>query len=160
MEVSIRQALPNDMENVLRLIRELADYENEPEEVTIDVDTLILGSQGDHPLFTCFVAEIDKHIVGIALVYFRFSTWKGKILHLEDLIVTETYRNKGVGSLLYNAVMRYAKAEGVKRVSWEVLNWNTGAIDFYERTGADVLRDWHVVHFTEERRDAYLKTMD
>ena len=160
MEVIIRQALPKDMESVLGLIKELAIYENEPDAVTIDAETLVENSQGDHPLFTCFVAEVSDDIVGIALVYFRFSTWKGRILHLEDLIVTETYRNKGVGSLLYNAVMRYAKAEGVQRVSWEVLNWNTGAIDFYERTGADVLRDWHVVHFTEERRDAYLKTMD
>ncbi len=160
MEISIRQALPNDMESVLGLIKELALYENEPDAVSIDVDTLIKSSQGDQPLFTCFVAEVDKHIVGIALVYFRFSTWKGKIVHLEDLIVTESYRNKGVGSLLYNAVMRYAKKQEVKRVSWEVLDWNTGAIDFYERSGAEVLKDWHVVHFTENRLDAYLKTID
>ena len=140
----------------LSLIQELADFENEPDAVTIDEQVLQDYGTGAQPLFTCFVAEAATTIVGIALVYYRFSTWKGRSLHLEDLIVTQEYRGKGVGSALYRTVMRYAKNKQVRRVSWEVLNWNTHAIDFYERTGARILKDWQVVHFDEDKLENYL----
>jgi len=143
--MKIRKAVKNDMPQVLELITELAIFEKEPEAVEISVTDLEKNGFGKEPMFTCFVAETKDKIVGIALVYYRFSTWKGRIVHLEDLVVQESYRNKGVGSLLYAEVMKYAKSKNCKRVQWEVLDWNEGAIKFYERSGAKVYKDWHVV---------------
>ena len=125
--------------------------------VRIDVKTLEQFGTGDQPLFTCFVAEDNNTIIGIALVYFRFSTWKGRSLHLEDLIVTQKYRGMGVGTKLYRAVMQYAQSKDAGRVSWEVLDWNTPAINFYEKTGARILKGWSMVQFDEDRLTQYLK---
>jgi GNAT superfamily N-acetyltransferase len=96
------------------------------------------------------VAEKEARIVGIALVYPRYSTWKGVALHLEDLIVTQSLRGSGIGSALLKQVVDYAKELGVKRVSWDVLDWNEPAISFYEAKGAKVLRDWDVVQLDEQ----------
>lgn len=149
MEVKIRKAVIQDMRQVLDLITELAVFENEPEAVEIDVATLERDGFGANPAFVCFVAEVTGRVEGIALVYGRYSTWKGKILHLEDLIVSQKMRNKGLGTALLNEVVRYGSTLGVKRISWEVLDWNEPAIAFYEKKGADVKRDWDVVHLTE-----------
>ncbi|HZW62323.1 MAG TPA: GNAT family N-acetyltransferase [Flavobacteriaceae bacterium] len=146
MDFLIRKATVQDMPEVLELIKELAVFEKEPDAVQITTETLKEEGFGKTPMFTCFVAESHATLVGMALVYPRFSTWKGKALHLEDLIVSQPYRGKGVGLALYKEVMRYAKQNQMNRVQWEVLNWNTPAIDFYENTGAKVLKDWHVVH--------------
>ena len=106
--------------------------------------------QPDNKLFTCFVAENENEIIGMALVYFRFSTWKGRTVHLEDLIVKQHYRSEGIGTLLYTTVVQYAKQQGVKRVEWVVLDWNQNAIDFYEKSGATLLKDWYLVQLGEE----------
>ncbi|WP_179333760.1 GNAT family N-acetyltransferase [Winogradskyella costae] len=151
-----RLALIEDMPRVLELIEELATFEKEEDAVEITVLDLQNDGFGTNPKFTCFVSEIDNKIEGIALVYMRYSTWKGEILHLEDLIVSEECRGKGLGTLLLNAVVKYAKQLDVKRVSWEVLDWNEPAISFYESKGADVKRDWNVVHLDKNGIENYL----
>jgi len=149
MSYLIRTAKPTDMKEVLGLIQELAVFENEPDAVEISEEDLIRdGFDGD--AFKCFVAEKEARIVGIALVYPRYSTWKGVALHLEDLIVTQSLRGSGIGSALLKQVVDYAKELGVKRVSWDVLDWNEPAISFYEAKGAKVLRDWDVVQLDEQ----------
>ena len=113
---------------------------------------------GENPIFTCFVAESDDEIVGAALIYFRFSTWKGRTLHLEDLIVKEAQRGKGIGEALYKQVMQFAYDRGLKRVAWDVLDWNKGAIRFYERSGANIVKDWRVVHMDEKGLKNYINS--
>ena len=157
MNIAVRLATQKDMKQVLELIRELAVFEKEPDAVEITVQDLVEGGYSDSPLFTCFVAEIDQTIVGMALVYFRFSTWKGRTIHLEDLIVNEAYRGKGVGIALYTRVLEHASQEGVKRVEWVVLDWNKGAIQFYENSGATLLKDWYLVQMDEDGLQTFLK---
>ncbi len=138
------------MPQVLELIKELATFEREPEAVVVTVEELQKEGFGENPLFKCFVAEVEYKIVGMALVYFRFSTWKGRTIHLEDLIVNNEMRGTGIGRALYQEVLKYAKSQGVKRVEWVVLDWNEGAIKFYERSGAKILKDWRTVHMDEQ----------
>lgn len=146
----IRKGQKEDMPAVLDLIKELATFEKEPNAVVITVDELIKEGFGDNSLFNTFVAEVDGEIIGTALFYYRFSTWKGKTIHLEDLIVKQEKRGTGAGSALYKEVIRFAKQDGVRRVEWVVLNWNTHAINFYERSGATILQDWLTVQMDEE----------
>ena len=145
----IRKATKNDMPSVLELIQELATFEKEPDAVVVTVDDLIRDGFSENPLFQCFVAEVDNQIIGMALYYYRFSTWKGKTIHLEDLIVKENKRGTGAGFALYKEIIKQGKAENVRRIEWNVLDWNTPAIDFYEKSGAKVLGDWRVVHMDE-----------
>ena len=145
----IRKATKNDMPSVLELIQELATFEKEPDAVVVTVDDLIRDGFSENPLFQCFVAEVDNEIIGMALYYYRYSTWKGKTIHLEDLIVKENKRGTGAGFALYKEIIKQGKAENVRRIEWNVLDWNTPAIDFYEKSGAKVLGDWRVVHMDE-----------
>jgi len=145
----IRKALKKDMPCVLELIQELAIFEKEPDAVVVTVDDLVRDGFSEQPLFQCFVAEMENEIIGMALFYYRYSTWKGKTIHLEDLIVKESKRGTGVGFALYKEIIQQGKAENVRRIEWNVLDWNTPAIDFYEKSGAKVLGDWRVVHMDE-----------
>lgn len=146
----IRKGTKEDMPAALELIKELAHFENEPHAVEVTVEELEKDGFGNDPLFYTFVAETDDGIIGMALFYYRYSTWKGKTIHLEDLIVKESKRGTGAGSALYKEVIKFAKEEGVRRVEWVVLNWNQHAIDFYERSGAALLQDWRTVQMNEE----------
>ena len=159
MNYHIRKAVTSDMHQVLNLITELAIFEKEPNAVKITVDTLIKEGFGKNPSFTCFVAEVEEEIVGMALVYDRFSTWKGRSIHLEDLIVSEKIRGTGVGKALYSKVIAYAAAQKVKRLEWVVLDWNEGAIKFYEKNGARMLKDWYIVQMDEEGIKNYMETL-
>lgn len=156
MDTVIRDATPADMPQVLELIRELAEFEKEPDAVKVTVDELVAAGFGPQPSFHCFVAAADKEIVGMALVYFRFSTWVGNTLHLEDLVVRQELRGKGIGNALYERVMKYAKDANVKRVNWMVLGWNKDAIRFYERTGANVMDEWWQVEMDSQNLEQYL----
>ncbi len=160
MQHFIRLAQKKDMKTVLELITELAIFEKEPDAVTITEDTLINLGTGNNPLFTCFVAEYNSKVVGAAIVYFRFSTWNGKSLHLEDLIVREDHRGLGIGKALYNQVMLYAKEQEVGRVEWVVLDWNESAIKFYDKTGVTFLKDWHLVQMNKEQLNAYVASIN
>ena len=157
--MNIRKGNRDDMHAVLGLIQELAEFENEPNAVLVTVDDLIRDGFGPNPLFHVFVAEVknnsnhnehSKEIVGMALYYYRFSTWKGKTIHLEDLVVKEKMRGTGLGYALYSEILKQGKKDNVRRVEWNVLDWNTPAIEFYEKSGAKILKDWQVVQMDEE----------
>ncbi len=159
MNYTIRNAQAEDMPQVLGLIQELASFEKEEDAVEVSAQDLIKDGFGNHKLFHCFVAESDDEIVGMALVYPRYSTWKGPIIHLEDLIVTEKMRGSGLGTALLNEVVKYGNQLGVKRINWEVIDWNDPAIAFYESKGAKVMRDWDVVQLDEKGIKNYLNNI-
>jgi GNAT superfamily N-acetyltransferase len=152
----IRKAIIQDMPAVLDLIKELAIFEKEPEAVVVTIADLERDGFSENPLFHCFVAEIEKNIVGMALYYYRYSTWKGKTIHLEDLIVNEKNRGTSVGFQLYKTIIAQGKQDKVCRIEWVVLDWNQPAIDFYEKTGAKVLTDWRVAQMDEAGIEAFL----
>ena len=154
----IRFARKEDMSSVLSLIQELADFEKEPDAVIITEEDLLKDGFGVDPKFHCLVAEKVGTIVGMALFYPRYSTWKGATLHLEDLIVTQSLRGKGYGKDLYTAFITFAAEKWVKRIEWVVLDWNTHAIDFYKKSGAHVLDDWNTVQMDENAIAAYVKS--
>tara|TARA_R110002050_G_scaffold59259_2_gene132667 strand:+ start:135354 stop:135845 length:492 start_codon:yes stop_codon:yes gene_type:complete len=153
---SVRAARKEDMPQVFKLIKELAVFEKEENAVEVSVDDLIRDGFGAKVLFHCFVAEVGDVIKGMALVYPRYSTWKGPIIHLEDLIITESMRGTGMGTALLNEVITYGHGLGVKRINWEVIDWNEAAISFYESKGANVMRDWDVVQLDEEGIKNYM----
>jgi GNAT superfamily N-acetyltransferase len=150
MSIKVRKATAQDMKHVHALIHELAVFEKEPDAVEISLQDLIKDGFGKEPAFVCFVAEFNNVIAGMALLYPRYSTWKGKTIHLEDLIVSEAFRGKGVGNALFAKVIKHGHELGVKRIEWAVLDWNETAIVFYENHGAKVLRDWDVVQMNEQ----------
>ena len=152
----IRKGEKKDMKAVLELIQELATFEKEPEAVVVTVADLERDGFGDYPLFHTFVAEVDGEIVGIALYYYRYSTWKGKTIHLEDLIVKEKMRGSGLGFALYSKIIEQGKIDKVRRIEWAVLDWNTPAIDFYIKSGAKVLDDWRVAQMDENGINEFL----
>ncbi len=160
MDFKIRWAVREDMPQVLDLIKELAVFEKEPDAVEITLSDLQNDGFGKHPVFECFVAEVDGKVEGIALVYNRYSTWKGRALHLEDLIVSQKMRGSGLGTALLDEVVRYGSQLGVRRICWDVLDWNQPAIEFYEKKGADVKRDWDVVHLTETGIKNYIANLE
>jgi GNAT superfamily N-acetyltransferase len=149
MDILLREAKKKDMKAVLFLIKELATFEKESKAVEVTENDLIRDGFGEQPAFKAFVAEEANEIIGMALFYERYSTWKGRSIHLEDLIVKQDHRNKGIGKALYTKVLRYAYDQKFKRVSWEVLDWNKVAIDFYTGTGANIMDGWQVVHMKE-----------
>jgi len=155
-----RLAIKEDMPRVLELIKELAVYEKEPDAVIVTVDQLIKDGFGAQPKFLCFVIELDGLVEGIAMIYPRYSSWKGEVIHLEDLIVSQKLRGKGMGTLLLDEVVKYGKEKGVKRISWDVLDWNESAIKFYEQKGANVMRDWDIVQMDEIAIDNYVKNIN
>ena len=160
MEYSIREAKAADMPQVLTLIKELAIFEKEENAVEVTTEQLVADGFGAQRKFHCFVAEKRHDIVGMALVYPRYSTWKGPIIHLEDLIVTDAMRGSGLGTSLLNEVVKYGASLGVKRINWEVIDWNEPAIRFYEKKGAKVLRDWDVVQLDEAGIANYIKQLE
>jgi len=150
MSFIIRKGQKEDMKNVMQLIKELAAFEKLPNEVETTEAELVKDGFSDVPKFMTFVAQENNEIIGTALFYERYSTWKGRIIHLEDLIVTEQKRGLGVGIALYKSILKHAYDLGAKRVVWDVLSWNKNAIDFYKSTEATILDDWQVVHMRED----------
>ncbi|MBL4724030.1 MAG: GNAT family N-acetyltransferase [Lutibacter sp.] len=159
MSFEIREGEKKDMPEVLKLIQELARFENEPDAVEVTVEDLEKDGFGEIPLFKIFVAELEEKIVGMALFYSRYSTWKGPTIHLEDLIVSESKRNLKIGKSLYSEVIKYGYQQGVKRIEWVVLDWNKPAIDFYKKSGALVLQDWNIVQMDEQAIKKYLTNL-
>tara|TARA_R110002153_G_scaffold63675_6_gene170733 strand:- start:1407 stop:1889 length:483 start_codon:yes stop_codon:yes gene_type:complete len=159
MSCKIRVAQREDMKQVLQLIQELATFEKKDDAVEVSVQDLEEDGFGKQKLFHCFVAEKNEKIVGMALVYPRYSTWKGAVIHLEDLIVTKDMRGTGLGTALLDEVVKYGNDLGVKRICWEVIDWNEPAIGFYESKGAKVMRDWDVVQLDEAGIKNYLSAI-
>ncbi len=140
--IKIRVGLIDDLHQAFELIRELADYENGLSEVTNTVEKMREDGFGNSPVFNFFVAENENHVVGIAVYYYRYSTWKGKRLYLEDIIVTKDERGNGIGKLLFDEVMRKTLMEGCTGMMWQVLDWNEPALKFYRRYDAKVDTKW------------------
>ena len=157
MSFITREATLEDLPSVLDLINELAIFEKEPTAVEVTVADLERDGFSNSPKFKIFVAEEASKVIGIAFIYMRYSTWKGPIVHLEDLIVTQENRKLGVGMALSSKVLTYAHSIRAKRVSWEVIDWNTNAIDFYESTGATILSDWSVVQMNQENLEKFVQ---
>ena len=140
--VIIRSANKDDMDSVLELIRELASFENAAEQVTNTVDQLKRDGFGETKIFDCQIAEFENAVVGFALFYTSYSTWKGPCLYLEHFLVTSNMRNKGIGKRLFEEVFNIAKERKVKRFEWQVLEWNEDAINFYKKYDADMDMEW------------------
>ncbi len=155
--MNIRKGRIEDMPSVLGLIKELAVFEKEPNAVEVTLADLMRDGFGENSLFHTFIAEENDEILGMALYYYRYSTWKGKTIHLEDLIVKKEKRGSGLGFKLYSEVIAQGKCDGVRRIEWNVLDWNTPAIEFYKKTGAKVFKDWLVVQMDEKGIDAFLE---
>ena len=159
MEIIIRKAMKKDSNAIHNLIIELAIFEKEPDSVKVSALEIENHGFGSKPLFECIVAEINDVVVGMALYYPRYSTWRGPTFHLEDLIVSEKYKGKGIGTKLYSAFIRKSYNLGVQRVEWNVLNWNTQAVNFYKNSGATVLNDWDTVQMHRLEMGKYLDSL-
>jgi GNAT superfamily N-acetyltransferase len=142
MKINIRKAEKEDCPRLLELIRELAEFERAPEEVTVTLPHFEQSGFGDHPVWWAFVAEVDGKVEGFALYYIRYSTWKGQRLYLEDLLVTEKMRGRGLGKLLFDKVVEDGKAKGLYGMVWQVLAWNEPAIRFYKKYNASLDPEW------------------
>ncbi|WP_270090495.1 GNAT family N-acetyltransferase [Sphingobacterium sp. SYP-B4668] len=141
-EVLIRKAQKTDCIQMMDLIRELALFEKAPNEVTVSLAEFELAGFGPSPVWAAFVAEVDGFIIGMSLFYIRYSTWKGRRLYLEDLIVTEKMRGTGIGKQLLDETIRYSQSQGYSGMMWQVLDWNTPAIEFYKKYGATFDSEW------------------
>ncbi|MDW9380536.1 GNAT family N-acetyltransferase [Chryseobacterium sp. JV558] len=141
-EVTIRKAVLEDCTSMLDLIKELAEYEKALHEVTVTLDEFIQDGFGNSPVWGAFVAEFEGEIVGISLYYDRYSTWKGRRLYLEDLVVTERLRGKKIGKLLFDATLEYGKSNNYSGMVFQVLNWNEPAINFYKKYSPKFDNEW------------------
>jgi GNAT superfamily N-acetyltransferase len=140
--MNIRIAKKEDCPRLMELVNELALYEKAPEEVTVTLQEFEDAGFGEKPVWKAFVAEEDGLIVGFAVYYIRYSTWKGNRMYLEDLIVTESMRGKKVGKLLFDRLIIEAKELGFNGMSWQVLDWNEPAINFYNKYEANIEAGW------------------
>jgi len=153
--IQVRRGIKADLTAVLGLIQELADYENASDEVQNSVERMEQDGFGPAPIFKFFVAENDGKIVGTAIYYNRYSTWKGRCLYLEDLVVSESQRGQGIGKLLFDAIAKEAKTTECKVLTWQVLDWNEPAIRFYKRLNADLDPEWINCKLTDEQIQNY-----
>ena len=142
MDIFIRRAKKEDCARLLELIQELAVYEKAPEEVTVSLDHFIESGFGVNPVWWAFVAEVEGEIKGFALYYIRYSTWKGQRMYLEDILVTESWRGKGLGKMLFDRLIKEAKEKGFSGIVWQVLDWNESAINFYKKYKASFDAEW------------------
>jgi len=142
MEMTIRRAVREDCPRLMELIQELATFERAPEQVTVTLDHFIENGFGDNPVWWAFVAESQTQLVGFALYYIRYSTWKGTAMYLEDILVTASMRGRGVGKLLFDRLIEEADEKKFNRILWQVLEWNASAINFYKKYHAEFDPEW------------------
>ena len=142
MNIQIRPAIQADCEAMMELIKELAVYEKAPEAVTVTMQQFIDSGFGQTPCWWAFAALHEETVVGFALYYIRYSTWKGPRMYLEDILVTESYRGKGIGKLLFDVLIEEAKQKSFTGIVWQVLNWNEPAINFYKKYNANFDDEW------------------
>ena len=142
MNILIRKAVEADCPRMMELIHELAVYEKAPEEVTVTPEHFRESGFGPHPVWWAFVAEVDGKVEGLALYYIRYSTWKGQRMYLEDIIVTEKMRGRGIGQMLFQALITEYREKGLAGMVWQVLDWNEPALNFYRKYGASFDAGW------------------
>lgn len=159
MQITIRKGEFADLPQVYALIQELAHYEKAPEEVTNTLADMQEDGFGEHPVFELLVAEAEGSIIGLCLYYMAYSTWKGKMLYLEDLVVTQAYRRFGVGKQLFDAFARRAVELKAKRLKWQVLEWNEPAIAFYKKLNSQLDPEWINCNMSEQEIAAYVAAL-
>jgi GNAT superfamily N-acetyltransferase len=142
MDILIRKAVRKDCVRMMELIQELATYEKAPDEVTVALSHFEESGFGANPVWWAFVAEAQGVVIGMALYYVRYSTWKGQRMYLEDILVTEDMRGQKIGRLLMDALIVEAKEKGFKGMHWQVLDWNEPAINFYKKYNANFDPEW------------------
>ncbi|MCX6294617.1 MAG: GNAT family N-acetyltransferase [Bacteroidetes bacterium] len=155
MNISIRKGIEIDLPQILNLIQELATYEKAPDEVAVSVEEMKRDGFGNNPIFNFFVAEQDGKIVGMALYYIKYSTWKGKCVFLEDIIITESHRKYGIGKKLFDKVVIVAKEMKARRMEWQVLEWNEPALNFYKKLNSNFDAEWVNCKLTEKQIQEY-----
>ena len=155
MDVIIRKGKKEDLAQVLALIKELAHYENAPDAVTNTIEDMENDGFGSRPVYELIVAEHVGNIVGIAIFFIKYSTWKGKGIYLDDIIVTENFRGKGIGKKLFEAVIKFSKDYSAKGLWWQVLEWNEPAINFYNKYNAELDGEWINGKLNEEQLQNY-----
>ena len=155
MNVIIRKGKKEDLAQVLALIKELAHYEHAPDAVTNTVEDMENDGFGSRPVYELIVAEHVGNIVGIAIFFIKYSTWKGKGIYLDDIIVTQNFRGKGIGKKLFEAVIKFSKDYSAKGLWWQVLEWNEPAINFYNKYNAELDREWINGKLNEEQLQNY-----
>lgn len=142
----IRKGTKHDIPAVFELVKELALYEKAPEQVTNSIERMIEDGFGDNPIYDLFVAEKNGRIIGTSIFYYRYSTWKGKRLYLEDIIVTEAERGQGAGQLLFDATVQFAHQNNCTGMMWQALDWNKPALDFYAKYNTTFDSEWINCH--------------
>lgn len=143
MQVQIRPAVKEDCSAIMQLIHELALYEKAPEQVTVSYDHFVESGFGSNPVWWAFVATVEDNIVGFALYYIRYSTWKGQRMYLEDIVVTDAMRGKGIGHLLFEQLLAECSQKKFTGMMWQVLTWNEPAINFYKKYNAAFDNGWY-----------------
>ena len=143
MSIIIRRAKAEDCPRILELIKELAEYERAPEEVTVNFEHFVESGFGNDPVWWAFVAEEEGRIHGFALYYIRYSTWKGQRLFLEDIIVTQDQRGRGIGKMLFDSIIKECRDRNLNGMAWQVLDWNEPAINFYNKDpNVRISKEW------------------
>jgi GNAT superfamily N-acetyltransferase len=151
MSIIIREAIKEDCIRLLELINELAVYEKAPDEVTVSLEEFVNAGFGINPIWKAFVAEYDGIIQGFGLYYIRYSTWKGCRMYLEDLLVTENMRGKGLGKMIFDRLIEEAQEKKFKGITWQVLDWNEPAINFYKKYITEFDSGWINVSLSENQ---------
>ncbi len=155
MKISLRQATKQDLPEVLSMIKELALYEKAPQEVTVTLEELERDGFSERPLFEVILACHENQILGMAFYFFSYSTWKGRCIYLEDIIVKEQFRGQKIGLKLFEAVIKKSKSYSARRMQWQVLNWNEPAINFYKKLNAQFDPSWINCKLTYEQIQSY-----
>ncbi|MAQ70034.1 MAG: GNAT family N-acetyltransferase [Flavobacteriales bacterium] len=149
--IKIRKAKKSDLPHVLNLIKELAEYENSLDQVSITLEQLENDGFSENPSYYCLIAEKNHEIIGMSFYWIRYSTWKGKFLFLEDFIIKKNYRKSGVGQTLFNETIKICQNNNLNGMCWQVLDWNIPAINFYKKNNAEISGKWLNGKLTKEQ---------